>query len=60
MLAPWKESYEKPGQHIKKQKHHFADKGMIVNAMIFPVIMYRCENWTVKKAECQRIDTLKL
>ena len=60
MIAPWKESYEKPGQHIKKQKHHFADKGMIVNVMIFPVIMYRCENWTVKKAECQRIDTLKL
>ena len=60
MLAPWKESYEKLGQHIKKQKHHFADKGMIVNALILLIIMYRCENWTVKKAECQRIDTLKL
>ena len=27
MLAPWKKSYDKPGQHIKKQKHHFAHKG---------------------------------
>ena len=31
-----------------------------VKAMIFPVIMYGCESWTVKKAECQRIDTFKL
>ena len=44
--APWKESYDKPRQCIKKQRHHFADK-----AMIFPVIMYRCESWTIKKAE---------
>ena len=27
MLAPWKESYDKPRQHIKKQKHHFVNKG---------------------------------
>ena len=27
MLAPWKESYDKPKQYIKKQRHHFADKG---------------------------------
>ena len=27
MLAPWKKSYDKPGQHIIKQRHHFADKG---------------------------------
>ena len=27
MLAPWKKSYDKPQQHIKKQRHHFADKG---------------------------------
>ena len=31
-----------------------------VKAMIFPVIMYRCESWTIKKAECQRIDAFKL
>ena len=28
--------------------------------MVFPVVMYRCESWTIKKAECQRIDTFKL
>ena len=32
----------------------------LVKAMVFPVIMYGCENWTVKKAECQRIDALEL
>ena len=28
--------------------------------MVFPVVMYRCESWTIKKAECQRIDAFKL
>ena len=32
----------------------------IVKAMVFPVVMYRCESWTVKKAECWRIDALEL
>ena len=31
-----------------------------VKAMVFPVIMYGCESWTIKKAECQRIDALEL
>ena len=35
-------------------------KVCIVKAMVFPVIMYRCESWTIKKAECQRIDAFKL
>ena len=35
-------------------------KAHIVKAMAFPVVMYRCENWTIKKAECQRIDAFKL
>ena len=35
-------------------------KAFVVKAMVFPVIMYRYENWTIKKAECQRIDTFKL
>ena len=54
MLAIWKENYDKPRQHIKKQRHHFAH---IVKVMAFPVVMYRYENWTIKKAECQRTDT---
>ena len=32
----------------------------IVKAMIFPVVIYRCESWTMKKAECERIDAYKL
>ena len=32
----------------------------LVNAMVFPVVMYGCESWTIKKAERQRVDTLEL
>ena len=35
-------------------------KVSIVKAMVFPVVMYRCESWTIKKAECQRIDAFEL
>ena len=35
-------------------------KGRLVKAMVFPVVMYGCESWTVKKAECQRIDVFEL
>ena len=35
-------------------------KARIANAMVFPVVMYRCESWTIKKAECRRIDPFKL
>ena len=51
MLASWKMSYDKPRQHIKKQRHHFADKGRIVKGMVSPVVMNECESWTIKKAE---------
>ena len=57
--APWKKSYDKPRQHIKRQRHHFANKVHLVK-MVFPVVMYGCESWTIKKAECRRIDAFKL
>ena len=60
MLTPWKESYDQPRQHIKKQRHYFADKVCLVKAMVFPVIMNGCESWTIKKAEHQRIDASEL
>ena len=60
MLAPWKKNYDQPRQHIKKQRHYFASKGSLVKAMVFPVVMYGCESWTRKKAECSRIDVLEL
>ena len=60
MLAAWKKSSDKPRQHIKKQRHYFATKVHLVKAMVFPVVMYGCESWTIKKAECQRIDAFEL
>ena len=54
------ESYDKTRQCIKKQRHHFAGKACIGKAMVFPVVMYRCESWAVKKAECRRIDAFEL
>ena len=59
-LAPWKKSYDKPRQHIIKQRRNFATKVHIVKVVVFPVVMYGCESWTIKKAECQRIDAFKL
>ena len=34
---------------LKKQRHSFADKGHLVKAMVFPVVMYGCESWTIKQ-----------
>ena len=49
-LSPWKKSYDKPRQHIKNQRHYFANKFRLAKAMVFPVVMYGCESWTIKKA----------
>ena len=35
-------------------------KAHIVKAMVFPIVIYGCESWTIKKAECQRIDIFEL
>ena len=60
MLAPWKKSYDKSRQHIKKQKHYFAGKVCLVKAMVFPVVLYGCESWTIKKPERRRIGASEL
>ena len=52
MLAPWKKSYYKPRQYIKKQDITLLTKVHLIKAMVFPVVMYGCESWTIKKAEC--------
>ena len=49
MPAPWKKSYNQPRQHIKKQRHYFAYKGPSSWSYGFPVVMYGCESWTIKK-----------
>ena len=48
MLAPWKKSYDKPKQCIKKQRHHFADKVPYSQIYGFPGVMNGCESWTIK------------
>ena len=56
MLASWKKSYDKSRQHIKKQTllcH-------LLKPMVFPVVMYGCQSWTITKAECRRIDAFEL
>ena len=49
----------------KKKKKKSGDitpptKVRLVKAMVFPVVMYGCESWTIKKAECQRTDAFEL
>ena len=44
MLAPWKKSYDKTRQHIKKQRHHFADKGPYRQNYGFSIAKYGCES----------------
>ena len=60
MLTPWKKRYEYSRQHIKKQRHYFLTKVPVVEVMVFPVVMYGCESWTIKKAEHWRIDAFEL
>ena len=57
-LAPWKKSYDKPMQCILKSRDITETKVHIVKAVVFPVVIYRCESWTIKNVECQRIDAL--
>ena len=54
------ESYDKPRQYIKKHRLYFANKGLPNQGYGFPVVMYGCASWTVKKAECRRIDAFEL
>ena len=60
MFTPWKESYDQPTQHIKKKRHYFANKGPSSQDYGFSSSQYGCESWTVKKAECQGIDSFEL
>ena len=43
---------------LKSRDITWPTKFRLVKAMVFPVVMYECESWTIKKAECRRIDAL--
>ena len=45
---------------LKSRDITFLTRAHLVNAVVFPVVMYRCESWPIKKAECQRIDAFKM
>ena len=60
MLTPWKKSYDQPRQHIKKQRHYFANKVCLVKAMVFLLVTMDVKSWTIKKTEHQRIDAFEL
>ena len=51
-LASWEENYGQPRQHIKSRDITLLTKVHIVKAIVFPVVMYGYESWTIKKAEC--------
>ena len=62
-LSSWKESYDKPREYIKKERHHFADKHLYSQRYgFFPVVINGCVSWSwaIEKAEHQRIDVFKL
>ena len=60
MLAPWEKSDDQPMQLIKKQRHCFTNKGLSNQSCGFPVVIYGCERWIIKKAKCWRVDTFEL
>ena len=60
MLAPWKVSYDKPRQHVRKQKHYLADKDPSSQSYGFSSSEYGCESWTIKKAKCQKTNAFEL
>ena len=59
MLTPWK-VMTNIDSILKSRDITLPTKVHLVKAMVFPVVMYRCESWTVKKAEHQRIDAFQL
>ena len=60
MLAPWKKSYDKPRQCVESRDITLRTKVRMVKAAVFPVVMYGCESWTIKKVECRKIDAFEL
>ena len=60
MLTPCKESYTNLDSILKSRDITLPTKVHLVKAMVFPVVIYGCESWTVKKAECRRIGAFEL
>ena len=51
---------QKPREHIKKQRHYLTNKRPSSQAMVFPVVMYGCDSWTIEKGDCSGTDAFEL
>ena len=60
ILAPWKERYEKLDSILKSRDITLPTKFYLIKVMVFPVVMYGYESWTIKKTESKRIDAFEL
>ena len=60
MLAPWKKSYDQPRPPITKWDTLLLTNVHLFKAVVFPVVMYGCESWTIRSTEHWRIDTFEL
>ena len=58
--GPWKKNYDNLDSILKSRDIALLTKAHIVKTMVFPIVMYGCENWTIKKVEHQRTDAFKL
>ena len=59
-LLPERKAMTNLDSILKSRDITLPTKVHLVKAMVFPVVMYRCESWTIKKGECQRIDAFDL
>ena len=59
-IAPWKKSFDKLDSILESRDITLLAKVHVIKAMVFSVIMYGCESWTIKKSEHQRIDAFEL
>ena len=59
-LVLWKKAITNLDNIFRSRGITLLTKVHIVKAMVFPVVMYKCESWTIKKAECQRINAFEL
>ena len=60
MLSPWKKIYDSLDSAFKSRDINLLTNILIVKAMVFPVVMYKCGSWAIKKAEHQGIDAFEL
>ena len=60
MLTSWKKSYDNLESILKSRDISLPTNVRLVKAMVFQIVMYGCESWTIKKAEHQKIDASEL